>query len=110
MALSERSLGDFATPIRFDVDEVIVDVRGELDVATAPSLQDVLDHLMAEGARRIVVDLAEAPFVDSTGVGALLTAHLRMRAHRGELVLRSPRPATRRVLQLTALDRLLTVE
>ena len=96
MALTEHRFGDFATPIRFDVDEVIVEVRGELDVATAPSLRDVLDQVMAEGARRVVVDLAEAPFVDSTGLGALLTAHLRMRAHRGELVLSNPTPAARR--------------
>lgn len=110
MALIEHSFGDFATPIRFDVDDVIVEVRGELDVATAPSLQDVLDQLMAEGARRVVVDLAEAPFVDSTGLGALLTAHLRMRAHRGELVLTNPTPAARRLLELTALDHVFTLE
>ena len=109
MALTARRFGDFATPIRFDVDEVIVDVRGELDVATAPSLQDVLDHLMAEGVRRIVVDLAETSFVDSTGLGALLTAHRRMHAHHGELVLSNLRPAARRLLELTALDRVFTV-
>jgi anti-sigma B factor antagonist len=110
VALTERRFDDFATPIRFDVEEIIVDVRGELDAATAPSLQDVLDHLIAEGARRIVVDMAEASFVDSTGLGALLTAHLRMRAHRGELVLSNPRPAARRLLELTALDRVFTLQ
>ena len=110
MALTEPRFGDFATPIRYDADQVIVDVRGELDVATAPSLREVLDQVMAEGARRVVVDLAEAPFVDSTGLGALLTAHLRMRAHRGVLVLRNPRPAAQRLLELTALDRVFTVE
>src|SRR5436190_23080722 len=39
VALTEPRFGDFATPIRYDADQVIVDVRGELDVATAPSLQ-----------------------------------------------------------------------
>ena len=79
-------------------------------MATAPSLREVLDQVMAEGARRVVVDLAEAPFVDSTGLGALLTAHLRMRAHRGELVLSNPTAAARRLLELTALDRVFNLQ
>lgn len=109
MALTRRSFGDFATPVRFDVDEVIVEVRGELDTATAPLLQDLLDQLMAAGARRVVVDLSEATFVDSTGLGALLSAHRRMQADHGQLVLSQPLPATRRLLELTALDRVFAV-
>ena len=110
MALSERSYGDFATPIRFDVDEVIVEVRGELDAATGPLLQDLLDQLMAEGERHLAVDLSEASFVDSTGLGTLLAAHRRMQAHHGVLVLRDPRPPARRLLELTALNDVFTVE
>jgi len=105
VALHSPSCDDFATPIRFDIDEVIVEVRGELDAATAPLLEEVLDQLMAEGARRVAVDLSEASFVDSTGLGALLSAPRRMQAHRGPLVLGDPLPATRRLIELTALDR-----
>src|SRR5437764_13040887 len=46
LALSERAYGDFTTPVRFDEDDVVVEVRGELDVATAPLLQDLLDQLV----------------------------------------------------------------
>ncbi len=109
MALSERSYEDFATPVRYDVDEVIVEVRGELDIATAPLLADLRDQLMAEGARRPAVDLGETSFVDSTGLGTLLAAHRRMQAHRGRLVLKALRPTTRRLLQATALDTTFTV-
>jgi len=109
VALSERSYGDFSTPVRFDPDEVIVEVRGELDVATAPLLADVIDQLIAEGARQLAVDLGEASFVDSTGLGTLLAAHRRMQAHQGNLVLKEPRPATRRLLEATALDTIFTV-
>ena len=108
MALTEHRFADFATPIRFDVDEVTVDVRGELDVASAPSLQDVLDQLMAEGAHRIVVDLAETPFVDSTGLGALLTAHRRMHAHHGELVLTAGLEAQLGAISLATVQRRLS--
>ena len=110
MALSERAYGDFTTPVRFDEDDVVVEVRGELDVATAPLLQDLLDQLVAEGARRVSVDLAETSFVDSTGLGALLAALRRMQAHHGRLVLRNPRPAALRLLEVTALEKVFTIE
>ena|SRR5947209_12742613 len=109
MAQTFRVANDFSTAIRFDADDVIVEVRGELDCATAPQLQDVLDQLMAEGAHKVVVDLAETPFLDSTGLAALLAALRRMQAHRGELVLANLRPAACRLLQLTGLDRVFTV-
>jgi len=105
MALTERPFVDFSTPIRFDLDTVIVEVRGELDCASAPQMEEVLDQLIAEGARNVVVDLAEATFVDTTGLGALLAGLRRMREHEGVLSLASPRPSARRVLELSGLDR-----
>ena len=73
---------------------------GELDLTTAEEFADAAVHLAAtiDPGTRLVVDLADVTFMDSTGLRALLRIH----AHaKHALVLRSPRRPVRRVLNLT---------
>lgn len=89
---------------------VVIEVAGELDLATAPLLHERLaDIIDAQGNLAVVLDLAELTFVDSSGLTALVTAHKRLQSHGGRLVLTRPGPATRRALEITGLHRLLTV-
>jgi anti-sigma B factor antagonist len=80
----------------------VVSVAGELDVATSGCLRDLLSDLRARGiGDHLVVDLTACSFVDSTGLGVLVTAQ-RVAKARLNLVL--TRPELIRLLQLTALD------
>lgn len=88
----------------------IVEVRGELDLATAPQLDEVIGRLLSQGHSRIVLDLHGVDFIDSVGITALLTAHRRARAANGWLVLRSAGPRLRMLLETTRLDRELHLE
>jgi anti-anti-sigma factor len=54
-----------------------VEVEGELDVATAPLLDEALKQAEASDAARIVIDLGGVSFIDSTGLRALLEANAR---------------------------------
>jgi anti-sigma B factor antagonist len=63
----------------------VVVVYGELDVLTAPRLHEGLEELIAEGARLVLVDLANVSFMDSTGLSALLVAHRHLSDADGEL-------------------------
>jgi anti-sigma B factor antagonist len=56
-----------------DDGSVVVAVSGEVDVATAPRLHDVLDHLLIR-QRATVLDLSEVRFLDSAGIQLLLWA------------------------------------
>jgi len=85
-----------------DGDTPVVTVSGELDMSTAPDLSDVLDGFVAEP--KVVVDLADLEFIDSTGLSALLGAHRAMQAHGGVLELRSPQPMVVSVVETTGLD------
>lgn len=53
---------------------VVVEVRGEVDVHTAPELRDRLSEVIDGGHRNVVVDLSWLSFIDSTGLGALVAA------------------------------------
>ena len=83
-------------------------VKGELDVATAPGLLRRLDERIdADPGALLVLDFEEVSFVDSTGLGMLVSANRRARAAGGELAVRNLRPNVRRVFEMTGLDKVL---
>ncbi|MGH3025101.1 MAG: STAS domain-containing protein, partial [Gaiellaceae bacterium] len=66
-----------------------------------------LGELLAGGPSRIVIDMSEVNFVDSTALGVLIEA--RSKLGRSELLLAEPQLETRRTLQVSGLDRHLPV-
>lgn len=95
---------------RFDVQIRVQDdgtpvlaLCGELDLAAAPQLRRVIGGLMGSGARHMVVDLSDASFVDSSGMGALLWADHRLHAAGGELTAVNPQPNVARAFELAGL-------
>jgi anti-sigma B factor antagonist len=81
----------------------VVDVIGDLDMASAPAMRQVILQVLSTGARLIAVDLTSADFVDSTGLGMLVAALKRVRTHDGELLVICPDPRLRRIFELTDL-------
>jgi anti-sigma B factor antagonist len=91
-------------------DHTIMSVAGEIDLYTAPRLHGELATALAGGvAVQIIVDMSGVEFCDSTGMNVLLAAQRRARDGGGDLQLAGPRPAVRKVLQLTGLESVFTV-
>ncbi|TDC12992.1 anti-sigma factor antagonist [Streptomyces sp. 8K308] len=68
----------------------VVRVAGELDLATSPGVRQRVHEAVADGRRRLVLDLSEVLFCDSSGVGVLVAARRLMRSCAGELRLILP--------------------
>ena len=90
--------------------EIVVFVVGEVDLAAAPRLWEVIEAALPDPGGRLVVDLSGTTFIDSTALGVLVRALKRLRHHRGDLVLRHPSRNARKVFQVTGLDLILTIE
>jgi anti-sigma B factor antagonist len=90
-------------------DRTVVRLEGELDAYTAPRLVACFDDLVAQGVRHLAVDLSGVSFVDSTGLGVLVSAYNRAEQRDGTVVLVAPDPRVSRVLEMTSLDRVFTV-
>ncbi len=83
----------------------IVAPTGRLDVAGAPALKDAITEVVKNGPPRVVIDLEGVSFVDSTGLGSVISALKQIRSSQGELRLAAPNQQVRVVLELTTLDR-----
>lgn len=82
-------------------DETVVEVRGDLDIASVDPLRSLLRDLVATTDRRVVVDLSGVDFCDSSGVAVLASA-ARAAEHAGfSLAVRRARPQVEQVLRLT---------
>ena len=89
---------------------VVMSVQGEIDLYTVPRLQRELAGVLAASEPvRLVVDLSGVDFCDSTGVNVLLAAHRQARERGGDLELAAPRPAVKKILQVTGLETVFTV-
>jgi anti-sigma B factor antagonist len=83
---------------------VVVALAGELDLYNAHVVRDTLLKCCSEEPERLVVDLSEVKFIDSTALGVLIEARTRM-ANRRSFLLAAPGLETRRALEVSGLDR-----
>jgi len=83
---------------------VVVSLAGELDLYNADAVRAALLECCNEEPERLVVDLAQVRFIDSTALGVLIEARSRMASRRG-FMLAAPGLETRRALEVSGLDR-----
>ena len=86
---------------------VVISPQGRLTVASAPQVREVVAARLAEGDRILVVDLSATTFVDSSGLGALVSCLKSARQAGGDLRLVAPTEQVSMVLSITNLDRIL---
>lgn len=79
-------------------------VRGDLDVATAPELAAIVAALIDGGRRDLVIDLGEVDHLGAAGLGVLAAFAARLRAVGGTVTVRRPSTMTLRLLELTGLS------
>jgi anti-sigma B factor antagonist len=96
---------DVRTRKRDDLGVGVVTVSGEVDLWTVESLKDSLSACLDDGAHRLVVDLTEVDFIDSTGIGVLVAALRSARQAGGDLGLVVTHPHVSRILEITSLDK-----
>jgi anti-anti-sigma factor len=85
----------------------LVSVSGELDLHTAGCLQARIEEADTLGAGTVLVDLSEISFIDSSALEVLVRESKRLESRGHSLVLVTNDPRTRRILEVTGLDRVL---
>jgi anti-anti-sigma factor len=105
---------DFDQPLLItstpDGSECVVTLVGELDPHTSPLLEREIDEGLSGGAQRLVLDLAELRFIDSSGLRVIIKAYKELEKRGGELILRSPNETAMRLFEITDLVDHFTIE
>ena len=82
----------------------VVALRGQLDIDTAANLRGALRTALERPVPRIVVDMSEVEFVDSTALAVLIEARSKL-GNRRAFLLAGPSLETKRALEISGLDR-----
>jgi len=87
----------------------ILDVAGELDLYTSPKLKAAMDSLLAEGHTRLVINLLETTYLDSTALSILSSALQDVRRVGGNLGLIYNQPQIGRMFTITGLNEIFPI-
>ena len=90
-------------------DVAVLAVSGELDIHTSPEFKEHLVSAVEGGAARVIVDLTEVTFIDSSALGALIGGARRSTLAGSELMIVCPPGSVARVIELTGLHRAFTI-
>ena len=82
---------------------VVVTVRGEVDLATAPELESCVSRAFEGAPGAVILDLAALTFIDSSGLRVLVTLARDATTRGSSMALRNVPPHAQRVLDLTGL-------
>ena len=105
---------DDTTPFSINDDEIdatthVVGVAGEVDLYSAPELKEHVLMAIDNGKTRIVVDLSQTTFIDSTTLGVLVGARKRLREHDGSLAVVCADEDKLALFEMTGLDRVFSI-
>jgi anti-sigma B factor antagonist len=108
-SLVSGPVSDLVIDVDRDGPAHVVRLRGELDFDGVPKLERAFDELERAAPIRVVIDLDECDFIDSTGLATILHAADRLRAGASALRIACPEGHLRDLLRLTAIDQTIPV-
>ena len=100
---------DVSVTSRQSGDRTVIEVKGEIDVYTAPVLREEISTLVDADHTTIVVDLTQVSFMDSTGLGVLVGALKKVRTLGGDLALVISEEKILKVFRITALTQVFSI-
>ena len=89
--------------VRQEADKVVLRLDGELDLASSPMLESEIESPEVGAAARVLLDLRELQFIDSTGLRTIFAAYARSRERGQEFALTRGSEQVQRLLAITRL-------
>ena len=87
----------------------VLSPSGILDSTQATTINARVDQALASGIKTLLVDLKDTTFIDSSGLGTLVSALKKMRAKGCEMVICSTNPQVKMLFELTSMDQVFEI-
>lgn len=105
-----KTFTDAVTSARQEKDALILRVRGEIDLHSSPDLRtDLLGLLQKTNARKLILNLTDVSYMDSSAVAVLVEAMQRLRKVGGMVCLTNLQPRVKGLLEIARLDTIFIV-
>ncbi len=88
---------------------MLVCLSGQIDATTSPEIKVALHQLIEQGFLKIIIDLYQISFIDSSGLAALVSGLRLVREKEGKIVLCGVQAQAQTLFRLTMLDRIFDI-
>jgi anti-sigma B factor antagonist len=102
-------MGDLITSKQPLEDGFCVGLTGDIDLSRSPELRHDLIQIANGAPRRLIIDMTQVPYMDSSGVATLVEALQRQRKHSGKMILCGLQPKVRSIFEIARLDMVFTI-
>ena len=105
-----KTATNLVTNARHDGDAVIASVRGEIDLHNSPELRTaVLEVLLKPNPKKLILNLGQVPYMDSSAIAVLVEALQKVRRTGGKIFLTDLQPRVKGLLEIARLDSIFVV-
>lgn len=87
-----------------------ISLSGEIDIYNAPELKSNLLSLIEEQKGSICMDCRDLKYIDSTGLGVLISALRHVKDYNGHIYIKNLKPYIYKIFTITGLDKVFTIE
>ena len=95
--------------IRKTPEATIVVLSGDIDLHHSPALHSTLVEVTNERPKKLLLDLSDVPYMDSSGVGTMVEVFRRVNAYKGKMFIFGLNSRVRSIFEITKLDRFFTL-
>jgi len=81
----------------------ILDIQGEIDLYNAPEIKEIIQKLINEQKYNIIINLEKVSYIDSSGIGALISSLSNLKKYQGSLKIINVYASVKKVFELTKL-------
>jgi anti-anti-sigma factor len=108
--MSEKKISDLIASARHEGDAAIVAIRGEIDLHNSPELRNhMLKHLADTSIKRLILNLSEVPYMDSSAIAVFVEGLQKLRKIGGKIYLTNLQPRVKGLLEIARLDTIFIV-
>lgn len=105
-----RTSTDMVPTARVEGDAVILSVRGEIDLHNSPELRtELLDLLGRFSPKRLIMNLAQVPYMDSSAIAVLVESLQKIRKTGGRVLLTDLQPRVKSLLEIARLGSIFNI-
>src|SRR5919112_6542452 len=105
-----RTASELIPAARQEGDAVVVAVRGEIDLQNSPELRtELLDLLTKHSPQRLVLNLAQVPYMDSSAIAVLVELLQKVRKTGGKVYLTSLQPRVKGLVEIARLGSIFSI-